>query len=214
MYSIDLLKGDGIPIRSRPGGIAFACLLVAVPVLMTIGAVTFYMDCNVIIAIKKKQVHRLEAVVETLSDAVQQKETLEREKTEALTLLGDVSTALQEHAQWSNVLTEVVESISDALILTRLEASEDKVRRRVPAKDDPTKRIDVSVPVRTLRIRVCGREKQVSYDAVRDLQDRLRSSAQVGPMLDTITVCQESELLDGAEAVLYELHCTFKPLIQ
>jgi hypothetical protein len=213
MYTIDLLRGEGIPIRSRPGGIAFACLLVAFPLLATIGIVSFYLDCDVILTIQRQELRKLDAGLEALSEAVKRREMLERNKTEAVAVLSDVKTALQEYTQWSTVLAEVVENISDALVLTQLDTRQETHRRKVPAKDDPARRIDVSFPVRTLRIRVCGREKEVSYDAVKDLQERLRSSGHIGPRLDAITVSQEAGRLDGAEAVLYELQCTFKPMI-
>ena len=36
MFDIDLLKGQGIPIRSRPEGVAVAIVTVAVPVIIAI----------------------------------------------------------------------------------------------------------------------------------------------------------------------------------
>ncbi len=214
MYTIDLLKGEGVPIRSRPGGIAFACLIVVIPFLAAFGAVNFHLDCDVVIAIQKQQVNRLTTAVEALSSAVQKRESLEKEKAEASCMLSDVKTALGGHNQWSPTLASLVESLSDTLILTRLEARQDTLRTKVPAKDDPTKKIDTSVPVHALRICVCGKDKESSSEAVRKFQESLRSSAAIGPMLDAITVSQDATTLDGHEAVLYELNCVFKPVIQ
>jgi hypothetical protein len=214
MYTIDLLKGEGVPIRSRPGGIAFACLIAALPLLATFGAVSFYMDGGVVIAIQKKQVSKLTGAIEALSAAVQKREALEKEKAEATGMLADVKGALGGHTQWSPMLASLVESLSDTLVLTRLEARQEMTRYKVPAKDDPTKKVDISVPVRALRICVCGRDKESSSEAVRKFQDSLRSSAAIGPLLDTITVSRDSTTLDGQEAVLYELNCLFKSTVQ
>jgi Tfp pilus assembly protein PilN len=213
-YTIDLLKGEGLPIRSRPGGIAFACLVVIVPFLAAFGAVSFHMDCDVVIAIQKQQAYRLATAVEALSGAVQKRDALEKEKAEASLVLSDVQTALGRHNQWSPTLASLAENLSDALIMTKLEAREDTVRIKVPAKDDPTKKVDASVPVRALKICVCGKDAESSSEAVRRFQESLRSSPAIGPMLDTVTVSQDATMLEGHEAVFYELNCVFKPTVQ
>lgn len=213
-YTIDLLKGEGLPIRSRPGGIAFACLVVVLPCLTAFGAVSVYMDSDIVVAIQKQQAKRLATAVETLADAVRKKEALDREKAEAVRVLSDVKAALGGRNQWSPILASLVESLSDTLILTKLEARRDTVRIKVPAQDDPTRKIDTSVPVRALKICVCGKDKESSSEAVRRVQENLRSAPAIGPMLDTITVSQDATTLDGQEAVLYELNCMFKPVIQ
>ena len=172
-----------------------------------------YVDSDVVIAIQKQQASRLTTAIEALSGAVQKKEALEREKAEATRVLSDVKAALGGRTQWSPTLASLVESLSDTLILTRLEARRDTVRIKVPAQDDPTRKIEASVPVRALKICVCGKDKESSSEAVRRFQENLRSAPAIGPMLDTITVSQDTTTLDGQEAVLYELNCMFKPVV-
>ena len=65
MYTIDLLKGEGIPIPSRPGGIAMACLIVVLPLLLGLGLASLYMDGQVIVSIEKQQLSKLEATTGT-----------------------------------------------------------------------------------------------------------------------------------------------------
>ena len=214
MYTIDLLKGEGVPIRSRPGGIAFACLLVVGPFLAGVGGLSVYLDGQVVIAIRNQQVSRLTAVTDTLSAAVQKKETLEQEKAQAAAVLSDVQAALARHTQWSPILACLTENLSDTLVLTKLETRLSTVRQKVPAKDDPAKKVEASLPVRELKVCVCGRDKESSSEAVRKLQESLRSSAALRARLDTITVSQNTTALDRQEAVLYELNCVFKPIVQ
>jgi hypothetical protein len=210
MYTVDLLKGEGIPIPSRPGGIAMACLIVVLPLLLGLGLISYYMDGQVIVSIEKQQLSRLEATANNLAEALKKKESLEQQKTLAIGRLSDIKSALAGYTQWSNTLGAVVENLSDTLVLTRLEARQDSVRRKVPAQDDPTRKIDVSVPVRTLKLSVAGRQAATALDAVQSLQASLRSSPAIGPMLDTITVSQNTAILDSQEAVFYELECVFK----
>lgn len=213
-YGVDLLKGEGLPIRSRPGGIAFACLIVVVPFLAAFGALSYYLDGDVVVTIQRQQVNRLTAALDSLSGAVHQQEALEKDKTEATGTLTEVNAALGRHYQWSPVLAALVESLSESLVLTRVEARQETLRCKVPAQDDPTKKVETSVPVRALKICVCGKDKESSAAAVQKFQESLRSSPALGPMLDTITVSQDAMVLDGREAVSYELNCAFKPVLQ
>ncbi|MBM4025013.1 MAG: hypothetical protein FJ280_06335 [Planctomycetes bacterium] len=212
-YIIDLLKGEGVPIRSQPGGIAFACLIVVVPFLVGVGATSVYLDGQVVIAIQSQQARKLATAIEGLAGAVQKKEALEREKAKAFSCLSDVKAALDGRTQWSPILTYLGENLSETLVLTKLEARRNTVRYRVPARDAPARNVEANVPVWELRIGVCGTDKESSSEAVRKLQDSLRCSPTMGPMLDTITVSQNAMLLDNREAVLYELHCVCKPTI-
>src|SRR5512146_1976575 len=100
-YAIDLLKGEGLPIRSRPGGIAFACIVIVVPLLTALGTVNFYKDCRVVIAIRQQQVHHYDTAAEALSGAVQRRAALEKDEGEATAVLSDVTAALSRRYQWS-----------------------------------------------------------------------------------------------------------------
>lgn len=214
MYEIDLLKGDGIPIRSRPGGIVFACLVVAVPLIVGAAMASIYFEHRVASSVQEQQLTRLQRMIGTLSGALETQRVLEEQRHSSTQILNDVRTALTGHTQWSGVLNTVIDCMPSILILTKLEATKDSVRRRVPAQDNPDVMVDVTVPVRTLQIGVCGYDEQTAYRAVRNFQDRLRASSVLGPKIDVVTVSQESQTLDGNPVVSYELKCAFKSSIE
>jgi Tfp pilus assembly protein PilN len=213
-YTIDLLKGEGIPIRSRPGGIAFACLIMVVPFLVVVATLNYYTDCEVVIAVQRQQVSKIEATIQAMSGPVQKKDLLEKERAQAAGMLSEVGAVLGKRTQWTPALVSLIESLSDSLMLTKLEARRETVRCKVPAQDDPSRKIEISVPARALKIYVCGKGKETSSEAVKTLQESLRASAAVGPMLDTITVSRNTTTVDSQEAVHYELNCVFKPIVQ
>jgi hypothetical protein len=214
MYKVDLLKGEGIPIRSRPGGIAFACMVIAIPLIVGSAIASIYLEHRVAASVQIQQLNRLRKMVGTLSGALEAKRLLQEQKTVGTQLLGNAKTALTGHTQWSPVLATVIDCMPDSLILTKLRARQESVRRRVPAKDNPEISIDIDVPMRTLQIGVFGYGEQAAYRAVRDFQDRLRSSAMLAPRLDTLTISQESQTRDGQEVVSYELNCAFRPVFE
>jgi hypothetical protein len=157
---------------------------------------------------------KLEATAGALAEALKRRESLERDKAQAIDRLCEIQTALGGYTQWSPVLAALVEHLSDTLTLTRLEVRREITRRKIPSREDPARKLDVSVPLRTLRFSVCGRPAGGTSHIVRSLQEDLRSSPVIGPLLDTITVSQHAALLDGQEAVTYELECLFKTRVE
>ena len=211
MFTIDLLKGQGVPAKSRPEGIAIAAAALAVPIIIAIVMFGLYLRNKIIISIQKQTIVNYETKIDELSDAVELQKSFENEKNAISSCLSEISTSLDRHTQWSPVLTALVKNMPDSVVLTDLEVKQSSVKRKVPKKDDPKKMIDISVPVRTLRINVCGSPQSNCDKAVRDFRDRLRSSALLGPKLENIRVSQRFGTLESRDVVSYQIECIFKP---
>ena len=211
MFTIDLLKGQGVPAKSRPEGIAIAATALAVPIIIAIVMFGLYLRNKIIISIQKQTIVNYETKIDELSDAVELQKSFESEKNAVSSCLSEISTSIGRHTQWSPVLTALVKNMPDSVVLTDLEVKQSSVKRKVPKKDDPKKMIDISVPVRTLRINVCGNPQSDCDKAVRDFRDRLRSSALLGPKLENIRVSQRSGTLESRDVVSYQIECIFKP---
>ena len=56
MFTIDLLKGQGIPVKSRPETIAIAAVAFAVPVIIAIVILGYYLHSGIILSIQKQGV--------------------------------------------------------------------------------------------------------------------------------------------------------------
>ena len=136
---------------------------------------------------------------------------LEDEKRAYAKYLLEVKSALGKHTQWSPVLTTLMENIPDSVILTSLAIEHDSVRKTVPKKDDPKKKVEISVPVKILRLGVSGGDQRNCDQAVKDFMGRLWASASLGPRLENIGHSQESENVDGRDVISYEISCFFKP---
>jgi len=108
------------------------------------------------------------------------------------------------------VLVTLVENMPNSVMLTGLAVREDSVRKKVPKKDNPQEMIEANVPVRILRMSVSGSPQYDCNKEVRDFQERLNSSAFLGPKLENIVVSQESETLEGRDVASYEIDCVFK----
>ena len=211
MFTIDLLKGQCIPAKSRPEGIAVAAVTFAVPIIIAIVMFGFYLSNIINISVQQREVGRYKKKIDGLSDALKMQKSFEKEKNVISSCLTEVSSSIARHTQWSPILMTLVENMPDSVILTSLEVKQRSVRRKVPQKDDPKKMINIFVPARTLHISVCGSPQTNCDKAVRDFGGRLRSSALLGPKLEDIRVSQGFDMLESQNVVSYEMDCVFKP---
>jgi Tfp pilus assembly protein PilN len=211
MFTIDLLKGQAIPLKSKPGSLAVIAVTVAIPVIAAMGMVTFYRHNKIIVSMKQQEVVKCQAEIDELSDAVELHRQLEQKKITYSSALSEVKSSIKRHAQWSPVLTALIENIPDSVVLTSLELEHNFVKMKVPKKDNPKEKVETDVPVRTLRLNVYGGHQTNIDGAIRDFRDGLRNSAFLGPKLDDIRVSKESETQQGQNVVSYEMSCLFKP---
>jgi hypothetical protein len=211
MFTIDLLKGQGIPMKRKPWGVAIAALAFAVPILVAMIMFGFYLSNRIVIEVAKQEIVSYEKNIETLSTAVELQKSFEAEKNNINNCLSEVLSSIGEHTQWSPVLATVVENMPESMVLTRLDVKQRSANKKVPKKDDPNKMADVSVPASTLQMSISGRSQADNDKAVKDFKDRLRLSALLAPKIEEIVVSQKSDTFEGQDVVSYEIDCIFKP---
>ena len=211
MFTIDLLKGQGIPIKTGSWGVIIAAATFAVPIFVAIVMLGFYLGDRIVIAEKKQAIINYEGYISKLSDAVKLQESFEKEKNNINGCLSEALSSADKHTQWSPILVTVVESMPDSMVLTRLGVTQRSVNKKVPQKDDPNKMVDVGVSANTLQMSVSGRSQSNNDKAVKDFKDRLRLSALLAPKIEDIIVSQKSDTFDGQDVVSYEIDCVFKP---
>jgi len=211
MFTIDLLKGESIPLKSRPEGIAIGALTFIVPIIIAIIMFGFYVSNSIAMSIEKRDTAKYVKRTDGLSDAVKLQKSLEREKSALSSSLTEVASSISGHTQWSPVLALLAKNIPDSMVLTRLEVKHHSVTKKIPSKADPQKKVNLSVPVRTLLINICGSPQSNCDKAVKDFKDSLRFSTLLGPKLEAVKVAQEFNTLDGGDVICYTIDCVFKP---
>ena len=211
MFTIDLLNGQAVPLKSKPGSLAIISVTVAIPIAIAMGMVGFYMQNKIVVSIKKQEVNKCQAEIDKLSDAVELQKALEKKKTAYGSCLLEVKSSIKRHTQWSPVLTTLMENIPDSVVLNTLAVEHDTVKRKAPKEDDPEQMVEVDVPVKILRMIVSGGPQSNCDEAVRDFRDRIRDSAFLGPKLENIGVSQKTETFEGQNVVSYEISCVLKP---
>jgi len=211
IFKIDLLNGQAIPLKSKPGGLAVVVVTAVIPLTVAMGMFSLYLHDNIAVTVKQKEIAKYDAEAGRLSDAVKLQAAMEKEKTTYKDSLSDDRSSIKRHTQWSPILTTLIENMPDSVVLTSIEVEHNSVKKKVPKKEDPKKMVEVDVLARTLRLTVSGGSQRNCDEAVREFRDRLRASPLLGPKLENIAVAQQSETRQGRDVVSYEINCLFKP---
>jgi len=211
IFTTDLLKGQGVPIKSDPKAMAIVAVSFIAPVIIAIIMLGFYLCDRITIFIQRQAIVNYEAKIDKMSDTVELQNNIEGEKNNTNNVLSEVKDSINRHIQWSGILAALAKDMPDSIILTQLLVKENFIRKNVPKKDEPQKMIDISVPVRILQIRVSGNQKDNCDEAVREFENRLRSSTSLGPRIEDIKVSKEVDTRSGNDLACYEIDCTFKP---
>jgi hypothetical protein len=211
MFTIDLLKGEGLPAKGRAQNMAVAAIASAVPFVIAVAMFGFYLNNKIIISIQTGEIAACKEKTDKLSDAVTKQRALELDKTAYSACLAEVKTAVERHTQWSPILATVVGNMPESVVLTALEVKDRTVKRKVPNKDNPETTTEVSILAPTLQMNVAATPQSDGDKAVRAFRDKLQSSDLLGPRLESITVSQKADELSGLDVVSYEINCLFKP---
>ena len=213
MFTIDLLKGEGLPAKARAQNMAVAAIASAVPFVIAVAMFGFYLNNKIIISIQTGEMAACKEKTDKLSDVVAKQRALELDKTAYGACLAEVKTAVERHTQWSPILATVVGNMPESVVLTALEVKDRTVKRKVPNKDNPETTTEVSILAPTLQMNVAATPQSDGDKAVRAFRDKLQSSDLLGPRLESITVSQKADELNGLDVVSYEINCLFKPIL-
>ena len=213
MFTIDLLKGKGVPAKVGPQGIAVAAVAFAVPLIIAMVMLGSFFRNRIAISIQTGEIANYDAKITQLADAVQLQNALENEKNAVNNSLAEVASNIGGHIQWSPVLVTLVENMPGPVFLTKLDVKQNSVKVKMPQKDDPKKTIETQVPAKTLQMNLLGSSQAGCDKEVRDFRDRLRTAipAVSRQQLEDIKVAQQVGKAEGREDVSYEINFIFKP---
>ncbi len=212
MFTIDLLKGQGIAAKSKIEHIVIASLTISVPVIVVIVMLSFYLSNGIAMAMDKQQAANYEEKIVKFSEAVKMQKSFESEKEAIHYSLSEVSSSIDRFTQWSPVIMTIVENMPDSMILTKFELKSRKVKRFIPKKDNSGNMINTGVLINMLNVSVCGSPRTNYDEEVRAFSDRLSSSELLKKSrLEEIRVSQKVDKKLGQDVVVYEMECIFGP---
>lgn len=211
MLTIDLLKGQGIPARTRPAGASLLAIVIAVPVVVTIVTLGNYVRGGVMLRNQRHLLITIQTDIFKLANSVKYKQDAERQIDDMNACFVEVDEAILQQIQWSPILQVLAENMPASLVLSSLSIKSEIESKEVSQRKDPSKRMSVPVSKRILYISLYGRRTRGSDEAVLKLLSTLNTSSVLRERADNIRLIAQAT--DRRRNVMnYVIECVFKPL--
>ncbi|HSV26834.1 MAG TPA: hypothetical protein VLH60_02980, partial [Sedimentisphaerales bacterium] len=130
MFEIDLLNGEGRPVKSQPWAIA----LVTAPLIIPLAAIAFLIGSYVTAGIEIRSLNNRAASIDTrladMTDAKRQRNTAQAQILSAAKSSGEIAELIKGQMQWSDVISEISNLVPGSVVLNRITASRERILLR------------------------------------------------------------------------------------
>lgn len=209
MLSIDLLRGQGIPMKSRPGGAALLAVSIAVPLIVTMILLGNYVRGTIIISTYKQSLIKIERRLVKLSIEAVYDEDNEKEIDDVNLCFDELHDALKSNIQWSPILEIIARKLPETLVLSEMSVIIVKIRKMVPRRNDLTKKISILSTKNILMMSLMGKVDEGDRDAVLKFKQQLEASPFLKNRID-IRIVSHATSENDENIMFYEIACTFK----
>lgn len=207
MYEIDMLKG-----REAAGNNWFGMVLTGAAFFMPV-ALAFvisigYFNDKASISAYREEVSDYEFQLREMEGEKKRIDGVTSKNEKQSAWLGDVGEVLSRHSQWTNILMAIRENLPDSLLVNKLDVNRKMVTMVVDQRYGDEKKINVSVPVRTLVISLYSTNGQSDDAAVRGFQRSLVAAEAFRKRVkDVVIALRKPDVVEGRDVVRYELNC-------
>ncbi len=209
MFTIDLLKGQGIPIKSRPGGAALLAVTIAVPVIAIIIMLGNYARASAVLSTQRWALSNTKSRIADLISSVQLQEETLREINDIKACFVEVTDVIQQQVQWSPILEVIADNMPDTLIMENIVIRSDDIRVKVVDRNISDRTLDISVPQRILTMTLYGKLAADTDIAVRNFLTALRNSNALNKKTERIEPFSQYND-DIKNVTYYSIECVFK----
>jgi len=209
MITIDLLNGNGIPLKSRPGGVALKFAPLLVPLVAGAAIIIGYMSDQVILETREETLAGLDNKLASLSEAELFLSDTKSQYELINCYLGEVSGAIKSHMQWSGILASLRDSLSESITLSKLEVTRQPVRKKIPQKNDPSKTVTVTGQQYILKL-IADVYSDDSGKTIQEFIRNFRTNPAISATIEDVLVVSHSVNNDQQnDYVQYEIDCIF-----
>ena len=148
---------------------------------------------------------------ELFEEAVRNRQLLKQEEQNLKNSLSEVSGAIRRRMQWSPVLEIIVNNMPKSMVLRSINVRQESRKVKKPQNDNPEKKVDVVVPIKTLVLSMVGTVNGNYDQEVRTFRDSLMAEKLLSSRLEDIRVAQEMDKRNDMDIISYEIFLVFKP---
>ena len=216
MITIDLLRGQGRPRKSRPLRIILTILPFLLPVGLVLVMSSNYIHNLNVIDIQQKNLNHLEKKIANLSDSSRFREAIKSQIVENKLCMVEMADILPSYIQWTQALMSISQNLPEAFILKELNVNVSSVSIDVPNRQKPEQQIKINVPQRTLRISIYSKTDSDNDRLIKGFIRDLRSDDSFARMIKNLRLASHQlDEIHQQEVTRYEIDCVLKtPLLE
>jgi hypothetical protein len=212
MFTIDLLKGAGVPIKNSPGTVALKALPFVLPLLVAVYLVGSFQFNRTVIAMEQSGINKMQEKLTEYSADIQQARQWNTATDQVRKNLVEVTRGLGRHIQWSRTLQMLVEQMPESIGLKEIKLARNTTREKFADPQDSQKQVDKMVIHRILTLVLYGDPSWETDEAVQQYLTRLEQTPGIqNRMKDIRIVARQSEELNGKSFTIHTIECEFQP---
>ncbi|MBW8002143.1 MAG: hypothetical protein FVQ80_08975 [Planctomycetes bacterium] len=208
MFTIDLMKGQGLPVKTDIKIMTATAIAFSVPCILLFLMVGSFFYSRIVIKTQTHSLKEHQARFEKLKPKVEQGKMQKAEQKKITLCLTETDDVIDKYVQWTQLMMLLSEHLPQEMVIGRLEVKLKTVSKRVPRKDDPDRKINIPVSARTLLINTYSFTNYDSDHAVKQFQQNLLASKWFKDNVQDIVVAsRRPENIDREDIIMYELNC-------
>ena len=210
MYTIDLLKSNGLPAKSNTKNAATVGFLFSVPIVIFIMMVGSYAQSKMSIEGDRQTLNHYQNRFGNLKSYIAAEELIIERRNVLNESLRDVKDVLDNNIQWTSSLSTIESLLPQTLAMGRMEIKVKAIQTPVPQKKNPKTKINITKYKRILTLYLHSASKIDPDSSVTKFKNNLANSPLLKTQIGDITISsRKPENIDGIDVMSYEMNCTF-----
>lgn len=210
MFSIDLLKGKGKPLKSDPKRTMLKTVPFLIPLIAVVAwAASYQQDCSRL-QTQKAAIEKNQAVVDASQEAVEDYRQINAQITKMGHCLETITKGLSYRIQVSDLLVELAQKLPGEIFIYEMKLDRTTSVERLQQKNVSDAKEKVIVQ-RKLKLTLCGFDQVQSDKWVRDYVNYLKSSPVLANIFtDVKPAARRQGVVDQRPATYHEIECTLR----
>ena len=207
MFSIDLLKGKGLPETTSPKRLALRALPILIPVLAVTVLASAYQHDRASLQRQQQVLKSNQQQIGLYTDDIAEHNMMNSKIIGMKKCLNDISKAMAYRVQVSEVFVELVQALPENIFVYEMKMDRTSVQKKIqqPGSGEVKQQL---VVYRKLNLVLCGYDGDQGDEAVQEYINTLKQSPLLTKVFTGIkpSARQQGEVDDRA-AIYYEIEC-------
>ena len=210
MFSIDLLKGKGLPEKIDLKRSVLKALPILIPALAVMVFASTYQRDRAVLQTQQQALSSNQQQLEEFAKDIAEYNKVDTRIKGMKKCLKDISKAMSYRLQVSQVFVELVQSLPENIFVYEMKMDRNSVQEKVqqPGSGEVKQRLVIR---RKLKLVLCGYDGDQGDAAVQEYINTLKESALLSEIFTEMkpSARQQGEV-DGRPAIYYEIECVLR----